>query len=598
MSPFQRQLTSRLSRLFQRLSRHPHLVTLFLLIPLILRAVVISNGAIPSILFQTVVGTLLADAPLFFLLFFSLALPVTPRSRALTYSIRSLLLLLVLLYLLDLVIYMFFSNRLLLADFFKFYREGAGFFANALNLGIALLIVVALFFSLFYGAVFFSTHFSSLKKERVFRSTLILLFCLSFIAFVRHHFVPDNYIHKWEYANYISHNIDMFAEQKEYSELFIANFVELKSEEQCETVPVEKKKIILLNVESLSNFQSALFSGLMDLTPEVDRIARENRWFPTFYSNGFQTEDAKIALLTGDPPVYPPASFTRGGGTSFFGFYNSPTALPRYLNDAGYHVIFFEPCDLTFSNTANWLHSNGFDEIIGGDDSRFDGSPRFVFKSAPDSISLERAAEFVDQLNDPLYFLYIMTVTNHTPFVDPHTGVHSHDLATRYTDRAVGRFYNHLVEKNFFEEGILIIVGDHRAMVPLVPGEHQLFGERAAALVPLIIATGKREEERIEGQFQQIDLYNSIVSHVTGRRCTSPWRGELMSEQPTPAQFIFHRRGDVRTDYSIFSPKGDQRVKVNGDFTSIVPPPLLDSATNALIVNRINAMRIARQPRD
>ena len=198
MSFFQRQITSRLSRLFQRLSRHPHLVTLFLLIPLILRAVVISNGAIPSILFQTVVGTLLAAPSLFSPL--SLFALQSPRAASTGLQHQGVLLLLVLLYLLDLVIYMFFSNRLLLADFFKFYRDGAGFFSNALNLGIALLIVVALFFSLFYGAVFFSTHFSSLKRERVFRSTLILLFCLSSISFIRHLFIPDNYIHIWEYA--------------------------------------------------------------------------------------------------------------------------------------------------------------------------------------------------------------------------------------------------------------------------------------------------------------------------------------------------------------------------------------------------------------
>ncbi|MGZ5028075.1 MAG: LTA synthase family protein [Methylobacter sp.] len=403
----------------------------------------------------------------------------------------------------------------------------------------------------------------------------------------------QKYAHSWMYQNVVDYNLTILSEASPYSDKFVQafNFSEPKS---CEAEPGKQKNIIILMVESLSAYQSQFFSGINNWTPNIDSIAERNQAFKNFYANGFITEDGEIALLTGLLPIYPPSSYSDDGSTSFYSFFNIQNSLPNLLKKHGYQTEFLTTADLEFGNTGNWAKSIGFDYVEGHDHPEYDKWERFHFQSAPDEALYLRALDRVKQNKGKEYFIFIKTVSSHHPYVNPENKHKSESEAIIYTDKQIGRFYRQLQDDGFFNNGILVIVGDHHSMTPLKKIEFDNYGAfKAAAKVPLIIADGGIA--RVEtNQYQQIDIFNSLRGMVNGRQCYSDWNGILFGEHKTPPKYIAHRRGDNRDIVSIFTENDDFLVKLDGDNTRLADDRPEDQTTREMLVNKINAVRIAR----
>jgi hypothetical protein len=68
-----------------------------------------------------------------------------------------------------------------------------------------------------------------------------------------------------------------------------------------------------------------------------------------------------------------------------------------------------------------------------------------------------------------------------------------------------------LKRRGFFDNGLLIITGDHRKMLPVSAPERERYGESAKARVPLlIIGAGARKGEVDDRLFQQADLLRML----------------------------------------------------------------------------------------
>lgn len=125
------------------------------------------------------------------------------------------------------------------------------------------------------------------------------------------------------YKNVAEYNYTTLSQSALYSEEFVKKVIaetSYKDTKFCRKHKPQRKNIIILMVESLSSYQSKFFSGINNWTPHIDSIAANNLSFTNFYANGFTTEDALIAVLTGVLPFYAPAIYSNGGGTCFKGF--------------------------------------------------------------------------------------------------------------------------------------------------------------------------------------------------------------------------------------------------------------------------------------
>ncbi len=402
----------------------------------------------------------------------------------------------------------------------------------------------------------------------------------------------DTYIHSWRYKNVVAYTLEVRSESRGYSDGFISGF-SFDADEVEEPNTPQTPNIIILMVESLSSYQSQYFSGLYDWMPSLDKIARENVAYTGFYANGFCTNDCYISVLMGRLPLRPPGSGGFVGNGPYSGFEDDPESLPRLLSKQGYATEFLMAGDQGFSGVGDWAKGLGFDTLEGHDHPAYDGWERYHFESAPDEALYARLVERIDQhqQTDGRFFMYVSTMTTHHPFVNPQTGEHSEEQTYRYADRQLGAFHEKLIEMGYFDDGILIILGDHHAMVPLKTGETEAMGEyRAAARVPMVVSYGNRKQAVVAGLHQQADIYHSLVSLTSSQRVTSDWVGDIFNNRPV--KYVIHRRGDFRNIVSVFTENEDYLIKLDGDDTRVIGGEPGDDALEAAIVGRVNAARL------
>lgn len=497
------------------------------------------------------------------------------------------------LYTIDLYVLKSFSTHLTLDDALKYSSYSLKYLQQ--NLGglfyAAVPLVIAGLFALY---LFITRRLEPLKPAAQWG------FMLSFAVLVglaiQGQRYNENYIHSWIYANVIDYNLSILPEKREYSTAFKEK-IAFQERYQCVAAQSDKpRNVIILMVESLSNYQSKYFSGIRDWMPNLDRIASQNRAFVNFHANGFTTEDGEISLLTGKLPIYQPSSFSNNGGTSFNGFFDVKGALPELFDKAGYVTEFLTTADLGFANTGSWAKSIGFSHVEGHETLFYDQFDRFHFNAAPDKALYQRILQRLEANQGQSGFYFIKTVSTHHPYLDPTTMERTEAAAFKYADRELGAFYDQLKSQDYFNDGVLVIVGDHHAMVPIKREEFETYGDsRASAMVPLIIIDSREDSAVANDYFQQVDVFNTLSGMLAGSRRYSDWHGDL--DNVLAAKFIGHRRGDNRNHISVFTSDSDVTVALNGDETDLTLQSAqgVSAADRLEILNGINSARILDQ---
>ncbi|MDH3903456.1 MAG: LTA synthase family protein, partial [Xanthomonadales bacterium] len=272
------------------------------------------------------------------------------------------------------------------------------------------------------------------------------------------------------------------------------------------TIPDGTKNIVLLIVESFSAADSFLISGLNDRVKRFDQISKDGTLFTNFYSNSHHTEAGMISILVGTPPLPFPGSSRR-----FSDSYRNLSSIPKFLKTKGYYTEFLTTGPLSFTNKGKFMRDIGFDVVEGREEvSRFRSAPRFAFDSPADGVLYDEAKERIKALlnSDSPFFLTLLTVSAHRPIMDPLGRENTQENLWDYVDREISLFYRSLRQTKFFDEGILIITGDHRKMFPLQENERLRYGKSADFRVPLLLIGNNVQAGRIDERlFQTSDIF-------------------------------------------------------------------------------------------
>ncbi len=568
------------------------LVLATLLTPLVLKALYVDDFIFhyTSTRLLGLLGVIANDAIIYAVLgglLYGSYLPRVPLWLAALMRLSALTVFLI--YLIDYFIIVNFNTHLALGDAIKYTDYSYKYIQQIYALNDFMMFTIGLLLLTIVSAFAFSRY----KIADWRRHKLPLLFVAG-LPLISGFTDNDQYAHAWIYRNVFDYNLTILSESAPYSDDFVKRF-QFNEAVNCQATKAERKNIIILMVESLSSYQSRFFSGIQDWTPNLDQIAAQHLTFDNFYANGFITEDGEIALLTGLAPIYPPSSYNDDGGVSFASFYGVDASLPKILKPLGYQSEFLTSADLEFGNTGVWAHSIGFDYVEGHDHPDYNRWQRFHFQAAPDEALYLRAMDRVKRSKNRPLLLFIKTVSTHHPYLNPENQHQSEAEAFQYADKQLGRFYQQLLTANFFENGVLLIVGDHHSMTPIKPLEAERFGHyKASAKVPLVVVTGEQISQREDRQFQQTDVFNTLQGMVTGQQCHDDWRGVLWGEWQNPPKFIAHRRGDNRDKISVFTEVTDYLVKLDGDDTGVISREPEELATRQALVDKINSLRIAR----
>ena len=400
------------------------------------------------------------------------------------------------------------------------------------------------------------------------------------------------YLHEIAYLNVwqVNHQVDP---SRPYTEGFHALHPDSPAPVlECEPGLGGRPSIVLAVVESLSAYHSALFSGLSDDTPRLDALAREGTYARAFHANGFSTEGGLIALLTGYVPIP-----TAGRFGSEMAFTEVRDDFHRWLARKGYATGFFTTGDLDMGQRRKWLRAIGIGYMEGADHPFYRGMPRATFGAAGDSALVDRFLAWYDRERGPRPFMAtLLTVGTHPPFVMAGAGVAGEHVMVREADRQLARLAQQLRERHFFDNGVMIVVGDHRAMTPIPHAERSALGPAAEVRVVgfAIGKTGLAPGE-LKGSFQQIDVIPSLRHLVAHQTCRDEWQGRFLGERPDPAVYVVHSDPLRRNELTVLDGDHEFRVRLDGDDTRFVGRQPSHAQADALL-QRVNYERMSRMP--
>lgn len=495
-------------------------------------------------------------------------------------------------YLIDVYLYKFLHQRLYFNDIATYFNADAVVEVINRDLGLSLIFAVILLLFLILSFLFFHKN----NKSMVFEKYLTMLFITVMLGFIV-------FTHKIDYINDISirNIVDInFAstEAVDYEEETIntltgkINSVEMLS---CRAVDAKKpRNVILVLWESLSMYQSELFSGINNWTPYLDKLAKENRYYTNFFANNFTSLEGRVAILTGERTFRNIASMTLDRGR--VGYWNSQRSLPQLMNSLGYHTSLLDGANLDFTRTGEYMKGIGFDYVEGQEYIGYKDEPRFGFNSVADEVLYKRVFDYTQGLTEP-YFTTVISVTTHPPYINPETGVSSIEEATRYADKSIHGLYQQLEKARYFDNGVLIIMSDHRSMTPVSKKESKIFGRQAVAKIPLVVIDKQYTGEAKTSEYlQQSDLLNSLQYLVSQEHCSRKDEGNLFSNPAISSECIYHNRGDYRDHIDVYCDMGNESatVKLEGDKTKIIRGELKNSNS---ILEMINVSRIAARKR-
>ena len=288
------------------------------------------------------------------------------------------------------------------------------------------------------------------------------------------------------------------------------------------TLPI--KNVVVILMESFAGHSVGALGRPGNITPYFDELSKQGLLFERFFSNGTHTHQGMFATMACFPnlPGFEYLMQTPEGSHKLSG-------LPELLSARKFDDVYVYNGDFAWDNQSGFFSNQGMTTFVGRNDFV---DPVFSDPTwgVSDQDMFNRGLEELKKREgkEPFYAL-LQTLSNHTPYalptplpVEPVTdrgSLNEHLTAMRYSDWALGQFFEKARKEPYFKETLFVIVGDHgfgneqqisemdlgRFNVPLLligPGIQEKFGTRTdivgtqVDIVPTIMG-------RLGGEFRQ-----------------------------------------------------------------------------------------------
>ncbi|MDD4298355.1 MAG: LTA synthase family protein [Bacilli bacterium] len=250
------------------------------------------------------------------------------------------------------------------------------------------------------------------------------------------------------------------------------------------------ENIILIHAESIQQFVMDLKFNGEEVTPNLNRLAKEGLYFSNFYSQvGVGTSsDTEFTLNTSLMPST--------NGTVFVSYWDREyITMPKLLKELGYYTFSMHGNKGAMWNRLIMHKELGYDKFYNKVDYDIDEtiglgiSDKSFFRQSISKI------KGVSETNDK-YAGTLITLSNHTPFNDldkygefsvdmkitvtndqgerievrtPYmegTDMGNYLKSVHYADAALGEFINGMKAENMLTNTVVVIYGDHDARLP------------------------------------------------------------------------------------------------------------------------------------
>ena len=302
------------------------------------------------------------------------------------------------------------------------------------------------------------------------------------------------------------------------------------------------KNVVVLIVESFGReYIGALNKTLENgrykgYTPYVDSIISKSVTFSHTYCNGRKSIDGMPSILSSIPMFVEPFFLTPAS-------MNQVSGIAALLADEGYQTAFFHGAQRGSMGFQAFSRATGFQDYYGREDynsdARFGGDADFDGMWAIwDEPFLQYYATKMSEMKEP-FMTAVFTASSHHPYAIPEQykerypeeGIIIHKCI-RYTDMAIGRFFEKASREPWFNNTIFVLTSDHTNL-----SDHEFYQTDIGGFCsPIIIYEPGNTERQPEIQdkiAQQIDILPTLMGMLHYQK---PYFGFGIDVLNTPAE--------------------------------------------------------------
>ena len=275
-----------------------------------------------------------------------------------------------------------------------------------------------------------------------------------------------------------------------------------------DSVPVIKKNIVVIAVESLSADFLSAYGNENGITPNLDTLIEKSLVFDNLYAAGNRSVRGLEALTLCIPPSAGESIIKRPGNAGLF-------STGTVLRANGYTTSFIYGGDSYFDNMRTYFSGNGFEIIDKTSYPKEDITFANIWGTCDEDSYRVALKEFDKKAeNGTPFHAIIFTISNHRPYTFPEGKItydgemKSRSAAVKYTDFAIGQFLAEASRKSWFANTVFVIVADHCASSA---GKTSIPVDKYH--IPAIVySPGFIRPQRVEKLCSQIDLMPTVFS--------------------------------------------------------------------------------------
>ena len=287
-----------------------------------------------------------------------------------------------------------------------------------------------------------------------------------------------------------------------------------------DTIPMTKKNVVVLIVESFGREYIGALNKTLEggrykgYTPYVDALIGKSVTFTHSYCNGRKSIDGMPSILSSIPMFVEPFFLTPAS-------MNHIEGLASILAAEGYQTAFFHGAQRGSMGFQAFSRATGFQNYYGredyDDDTRFGGDRDFDGMWAIwDEPFLQYYATKMSEMKEP-FMTAVFTASSHHPYAIPEQyksqypeeGIIIHKCI-RYTDMAIGKFFEKVSREPWFNNTIFVLTSDHTNL-----SDHAFYQTDIGGFCsPIIIyepGNPKRQGEVQDKIAQQIDILPTVL---------------------------------------------------------------------------------------
>lgn len=249
-----------------------------------------------------------------------------------------------------------------------------------------------------------------------------------------------------------------FFEEEERKELF-EGLYPTKGDNSIELLNNKRPNILIVLMEGFGGVFVEPLGGLKDVSPNINRLAKEGIFFTNCYANSYRTDRGTICALSGYQS-FPTHSVMKIPSKS-----RTLPAIADKLVKEGYKTDFLYGGDINFTNMKSYLLGSGYQKLTA--DVDFNLSDLKNVWGVNDDITFEWLYNDIKNRKEGPWHTTFLTLSSHDPFDVPFDKFEDKVMNSfAFTDHHLGKFIERLKKLPQWKDMLVICLPDHGFYYP------------------------------------------------------------------------------------------------------------------------------------